>query len=172
MIGKFLRLIIAVLLCVASVGLFIEGIVGWGVVVDIIAGFFVLFHFKNEMNLLAFYFVRKNNFPKAEAILSKVKHPERMIKSQEAYFYFLSGLAESQKQQRNSKAEKFLKKALSTGLRMTNDQAMAKLNLSGIYLSQRNKKLSSYYLKETKKLDKRKILTTQIREVEAMMKRI
>ena len=172
MIGKFIRLIIAVLLCAASVGLFIEGIVGWGVVVDIIAAFFVLFHFKNEMNLLAFYFVRKNKFAKAEAILNKVKHPEKMIKRQEAYYYFLCALTEAQKQQRNTKAEKLFKKALSTGLKMTNDQAMAKLNLSGIYLSQRNKKLASYYLKETKKLDKRKLLTAQVREVEAMMKRI
>ncbi|MGQ1786415.1 MULTISPECIES: hypothetical protein [unclassified Saccharicrinis] len=172
MIGKYIRLIVAVVLCAASVLLFMNGFITWGVVVSFLSALFVLFHFKNEMNLLAFYFVRKNKFAKAEMILSTVKHPERMIKGQEAYFYFLSGLTEAQKGQRGSKSEKLLKKALSTGLRMKNDQAMAKLNLSGYYLSQRNKKLATYYLKETKKLDTRKMLSAQIKEVEGMMKRI
>lgn len=172
MIGKFIRIIIAVILCLVSTALFVNGIIGWGIVAVVVAGFSVLLHFKNEMNLLAFYFVRKNKMAKAEGILSKVKHPERMIKSQEAYYYFLTGLAEAQKGMRNTKAEKLLKKSISLGLRMTNDQAMAKLNLAGIYMSQRNKKLAAYYIRETKKLDKQKVLTDQIREVEHMMKRI
>jgi len=171
MIGKYIRLILAGVVCVVSVLLFINGFIGWGVMAVFIMALMVLFHFKNEMNLLAFYFLRKNKFAKAEAILNKVKHPERMIKSQEAYFYFLTGLVVSQSQ-KGSVAEKKFKKALSTGLRTDSDQAMAKLNLSGIYLSQRNKKLATYYLRETKKLDKRKMLTAQIREVETMMKRI
>ena len=171
MIGKNIRLIIAVLLCILSTVLFVKGIIGWGIVTVFISALFVLLHFKNEMNLLTFYFVRKNKLATAEAILNKVTYPERMIKSQEAYFYFLTGLVQSQKQ-KSSLAEKSLKKALSTGLRTDTDQAMAMLNLSGIYLSKRNKKLATYYLRETKKLDKNKILTPQIREVESMMKRI
>lgn len=171
MIGKYIRLIIAVIVCIVSAVLFVIGIIGWGIVAVLVSALLVLLHFKNEMNLLAFYFLRKNKFAKAETILNKVNHPERMIKSQEAYFYFLTGLIQSQNQ-KSSIAEKSLKKALSTGLRTENDQAMAKLNLSGIYLSQRNKKLATYYLRETKKLDKRKMLTAQIREVESMMKRI
>ena len=171
MIGKNLRLIIAAVLCIVSVVLFVKGIIGWGVVVVIVAGIFVLLHFKNEVNLLAFYLVRRGNIPKANTVLSKVKHPEKMIKSQEAYYYFLTGLIQAQSHN-NSKAEKSFKKALSTGLRMKTDQAVAKLNLSGIYLAQRNRKLATYYLNETKKLDKRKMLTDQIKEVEKMMKRI
>ncbi|WP_075590065.1 tetratricopeptide repeat protein [Labilibacter marinus] len=171
MIGKYIRLIIAVVICAGSVFLFMEGFIGWGVTASIISALFVLFHFKNEANLMAFFFVRKNKFAKAEAILATVKKPENLIKSQEAYYYFLTGLIEGQKHQ-NSKAEKSLKKALKTGLRTNSDQAMAKLNLSGIYLSQRNKKLATYYLKETKKLDKRKMMTAQIKEIEGMMKRI
>ncbi|GAF04374.1 hypothetical protein [Saccharicrinis fermentans] len=172
MIGKYIRLIVAVVLCAVSVLLFVNGFVTWGVIASILCALFVLFHFKNEMNLWAFYFVRKNKFAKAAVILDKVKHPEWMIKGQEAYFYFLSGLTEAQKGQRGTKAEKLLKKALSTGLRMKTDQAMAKLNLAGYYLSRRNKKLATYYIKETKKLDTRKMLTDQIKEVENMMKRI
>eukprot|EP01029_Cantina_marsupialis_P006622 TRINITY_DN1732_c0_g2_i1.p1 TRINITY_DN1732_c0_g2~~TRINITY_DN1732_c0_g2_i1.p1 ORF type:complete len:185 (+),score=4.31 TRINITY_DN1732_c0_g2_i1:243-797(+) len=171
MLRKYLRLIIAGILIVGSIFLFVKGLISLGVWTVLLSGIFVLLHFKNEMNLLAFYFVRKNKFAKAEAILGRVKRPEMMISGQEAYYYYLSGLIESQNHN-NSKAEKLFKKAIKTGLRTKTDQAVAKLNLSGIYLSQRNKKLSKYYLQEAKKLDHRKMLTPQIREIETMMKRV
>lgn len=169
--NKYVRLLIAGILLPVSIVLFVKGLVSVGVVLVLISLLFVLLHFKNEKNLLAFYFVRKNKFEKAGKVLNRVKNPERMIKSQEAYFYYLSGLMESQ-QHNNSKAEKLFKKALKTGLRTDTDQAVSKLNLSGIYLSQRNKKLSKYYLQEAKKQDKRKMLTAQVREIENMMKRV
>ncbi len=171
MIAKFIRLIIAVVICALSVVLFVKGFIGWGILAVFIAGLFVLFHFKNENNLLAFLFIRRNKIAAVDSILSRVKHPERMIKTQEAYFYYLRALVESQ-QNKINQAEKSFKKSLSTGLRMKNDQAVAKLNLSGIYLSKRNKKLSKYYLQEAKKLDTQKLLKEQIKEVEHMMKRI
>ncbi len=171
MLGKYIRLILAVLFTTSSVLLFINSLVGWGILTIIIALLFVLFQFKNEMNLLAFYFIRKNKFTTAERILLKVKHPEHMMKSQEAYYYYLLGLMQAQTHQA-SMAEKSFKKALSTGLRLKSDQAMAKLNLAGFYLSKRNKKLAKIHLMEAKKLDKQKMLTVQIREVENMMKRI
>jgi len=171
MIGKFIRLIIGGFLFLGAIALFIQVMIGWGILAVLVSGIFVLFHFKNEKNMVSFLFLRKGKFSAVDAILSKVKHPEKMINSQEAYYYYLKGLVETQKNNRKE-AEKTFKKALSTGLRMTNDQAMAKLQLSGIYLSQRNKKLSQYYLQEAKKLDKQKILSEQIKEVEYMMKRM
>ncbi|TRX61672.1 lipopolysaccharide assembly protein LapB [Carboxylicivirga sp. M1479] len=171
MLGKYIRIILAVLITIVSVFLFINGVIGWGVTLVVISLLLVLLHFKNEMNLLAFYFIRKNKFSKVESILSKVKHPERMIKSQEAYYYYLLGLTQAQTHQ-PALAEKSFKKALSTGLRLKNDQAMAKLNLAGFYLSKRNKKLAKIHLQEAKKLDTQKMLTAQIREIDNMMKRI
>jgi hypothetical protein len=168
---KYIRLIFAVVLTVLSVFLFIEGFVGWGVLLVIMSMLSVLFHFKNEMNLLAFYFIRKSKFSIVERILTKVKRPENMIKTQEAYYYFLLGLTQAQTNQ-PGKAEKSLKKALSTGLRLKSDQAMAKLNLAGFYLSKRNKKVAKIYLMDAKKLDKQNMLTAQIREIENVMKRI
>ncbi|MDD2798529.1 MAG: hypothetical protein PHV20_08055 [Bacteroidales bacterium] len=168
---KFIRLIIASLLIIGSVFLYIYGWIFTGVMIDLLASIFVLLHFKNEKNLLAFYFVRKNNIQGATLALNYVKRPELMIKSQEAYFYYLRGLVESQ-QRHVTKAEKSFKKALSTGLRMKNDQAVAKLNLAAIALSQRNKKVAMVYLESAKKLDKQKLLTAQIREIEMMMKKM
>lgn len=171
MIRKYVRLILAGLLLIGATLLFIKLIIGYGILTVLVSGLFVLFHFKNEKNLIAFYFVRKNKFAKAERILSKIKHPESMIKGQEAYYYYLSGLVDAQSN-RTSQGEKNFKKALETGLRVSTDQAVARLNLSGICLSKRNKKLAKYHLQECKKLDKHKALTAQIREIEGMMKRI
>ncbi|MBI9058632.1 MAG: hypothetical protein JEZ01_12780 [Labilibaculum sp.] len=171
MIRKYVRLIIAGILFLGSILLFVQAIIGYGVLAVLVSGIFVLFHFKNEKNLIAFYFVRKNKFAKAESILSKIKHPENMIKGQEAYYYYLSGLVDAQSN-RTSQGEKNFKKALEIGLRVSTDQAVARLNLSGICLSKRNKKLAKYHLQECKKLDKHKALTAQIREIEGMMKRI
>lgn len=171
MVRKYLRLIIAGILLLGSIGLFVYVSVSMGILVLLLSGLFVLTHFKNEKNIVAFYFVRKGKLKRAEGVLARVKHPERMIQNQEAYYYYLLGLVESQKNN-SSKAEKNFKKALNTGLRLTTDQAVAKLNLSGIALSQRNKKLASHYLQAAKKLDKQKLLKEQVKEIEAMMKRI
>lgn len=171
MIRKYVRLIIAGILFLGSIFLFVLALVGSGILAVLVSGIFVLFHFKNEMNLIAFYFVRKNKFEASGKVLGRVKNPENMIKGQEAYYYYLSGLVGAQKQN-NAQAEKNFKKALDTGLRLKTDQAVAKLNLSGIALSKRNKNLALHYLQEAKKLDKQKMLTTQIREIEGMMKRV
>jgi len=167
---KFIRLIIAGILLTFSVFAIIKLSVSLGVLVILLSGIFVLLHFKNENNLLAFYLVRKNKSEAATKVLNKVKHPENMIKSQEAYYYYLLGLSTVHKAP--LKAEKHFKKALSTGLRTKTDQALAKLNLAASALSQRNKKLATHYITECKKLDKNKMLHAQIKEVEAMMKRI
>lgn len=171
MIGKYLRLIIAGVILGAAIALIVVGYVSSGVWIIILSLLFVLFHFKNERILLAFFYVRKNKLQSAGKVLRKVKHPEYMIKSQEAYYYYLSALVEGQTG-KQANAEKLFKRSLKTGLRMKNDQAVAHLNLSGIYLQRRNKKLAKYYMTECKKLDKQKILTDQIKEVEYMMKRI
>ncbi|MCT4613860.1 MAG: hypothetical protein N4A49_03180 [Marinifilaceae bacterium] len=171
MIRNILKLIIAGLLIIGSVFAFVNGLISVGVWSIIVAGFFVLFHFKNQKNLIAFYYVRKNKMDKAAKVLDSVKHPERMIKSQEAYYYYLSGLVASQQHSIN-KAESMFKKALETGLRMDTDKAVARLNMSGMALRKRNKKLAKYHLQEAKKLDKRKMLTDQFKEIEYMMKRV
>lgn len=171
MIRKSLRLIIASLIFIGAIFLFVFGYIWWGILAILITGLVTLTHFRNESIMTAFYYLRKNDIKNAEKALGRLKHPEYLIKSQEAYYYFLFGLVESQLRS-ITKAEKYFKKALNTGLRMKNDQAVAYLNLSGIYLSQRNKKVATHYLSEAKKLDKAKLLSDQVKEIEAMLKRI
>lgn len=171
MIRKSVRLVIAGVLLLTSIFCYIKGFGGFGFWAAFLSSLAVLFHFKNERNLLTFLFVRRNKLETAEKILNSVKHPEGMIKSQEAYHHYLKGLVLAQKNER-SKAEKLFKTALNIGLRSSMDQSVARLNLASFCLAKRNKKLAKYHLQECKKLDKRKMLTEQIREVEFMMKRI
>lgn len=171
MVRKYVRLAIAVLVLCGSVVLFATGSVYYGFLVFLFSCLFVLIHFKNEKNLLAFYYLRKNKIQSAGKVLAKVKHPESMIKSQEAYCYYLTASVELRKHN-TSIAEKGFKKALATGLRIDSDQAVAKLQLAGISLSRRNKKMATHYLQEAKKLDSKKLLTSQVRELEGAMKRM
>jgi len=171
MVRKLVRLIIAAIIFLGSIGLFVTGSIYWGILVLLFSGLFVLAHFKNEKNLAAFYYLRKNKFEAAGSILSKVKHPESLIKSQEAYYYFLTASIELQNHN-NSKADKYFKKALKLGLRLKTDQAIAKLNLSGITLTRGNKQMAKRYLQEAKNLDDKKVLTPQVKELERMMKRM
>lgn len=171
MIGKYIRLILATLVTLASVFLFINGSIGGGIWLIILALFLVLFHFKNEINLLAFLLIRFNKFDKAEAVLSRVKHPERMLKSQEAFYHFLIGVSHGQLNQL-SRAEQNMKKALSLGLRMKSDQAMAKLSLASYYMAKRKKNLAIKFINDAKKLDERKMLSEQIKELESMIRRV
>ena len=143
----------------------------YGILLLLLAGLILLTIYKNEWIMLAFYYMRKGQAAKSEKILNKIKYPEKLVKSQQAYYYFLKGLVETQLRGMN-KAEKQFKMALSTGLRMKNDQAIANLNLAGIYLSKRNKKVATHYLQEAKKADKHKLLSEQIKDFEKHMKRI
>lgn len=126
----------------------------------IICGFVILTIFRNENNLTAFYYLRKNQLDKAKQALERVKYPEGLISSQQAYHFYLKGLIISQ--QEPLKAEKFFLKALNLGLRMDTDKAVAKLNLAAAAMQKRKKQQAIMYINEAKKLDKQGVLKEQI----------
>lgn len=171
MYNKQIKIILIIIVTAFAAYQFYLVNIFYGILLILLAGLILLTIYKNEYIILAFYYMRKGNAEKAEKILEKIRYPERLVKSQQAYYYFLKGLTETQLRGMN-KAEKFFKMALSTGLRMKNDQAIANLNLAGIYLSKRNKKVATHYLQEAKKADKHKLLSEQVKEFEKHMKRI
>ena len=71
-----------------------------------------------------------------------------------------------------TQAEKFFRKAISYGLNMNQDLAMAKLSLAGIMMQKRRKREATNLLNEAKKLDKHGILVQQIKMMQTQMKRI
>jgi len=170
MYNKEIKIALTLAIFSASIYLFTEGEIGYGIVILLFMGLIILSIFRDERILKAFYHLRKNDMQKAQATLSKIKHPEKLIKSQEAYFYYLNGLVLSQTQM--NKAEKFFKKALNLGLRNDTDKAVAKLNMAGLAMSRRRKREATTLLAEVKKLDKHNMLEDQVKMMKQQLKRI
>lgn len=171
MISRIIRFSLVILLFVWTVLLFVQGEIGYGIMVFLLDGLVILSIFKNEINLLAFLMLRRNKFESAKNILNWIKSPNGMIKSQQAYYFYLHGLIDSQRGQ-IKEAEKSFKAAIQLGLRMKQDQAVAKLNLAAAVAAKRNKPEALRLLKDAKKLDTYKLLTDQIKMLENQLKRI
>tara|TARA_Y100000385_G_scaffold278829_1_gene327645 strand:- start:1316 stop:1828 length:513 start_codon:yes stop_codon:yes gene_type:complete len=170
MYNKEIKIALAIIILACSIFLFNSGEIGYGIVVLIIMGLVILSIFKDERIVKAFYHLRKNDMQKAASTLNKIKHPDKLIRSQEAYYYYLNGLILSQTQMNQS--EKFFKKALSIGLRTDTDKAVAKLNLAGLAMSRRKKREATTLITEAKKLDKHNMLDEQLKMMKQQLKRI
>ena len=171
MLNRIIKYILVALSFGWMIFQFYQGNIGNGILFFFITGIFVLSLFRHELIMLAFLHVRRGKMEKAEKTLEKIRHPEALPKGQEAYYYFLKGLILSQGNQ-FTRSEKLFRKAINTGLRMKQDEAVAKLNLAGIAIMKRRKREAINLLSEVKKLDKRKLLDDQVKMVQQQMKRI
>ena len=171
MFNKNIKLVIAVAIVAWAVYEFTQKHIGNGISLILLAGVFVFFYFKNELLLLAFLRLRKQDFPGAQKWLNYVKNPSgALIKKQEGYYNFLHGLLVSQTNL--TQAEKYFKKALKLGLSMSHDIAMAKLQLAGVAMTKRRKREATNLIAEAKKLDKHGVLNEQIKMMKQQMKKI
>lgn len=171
MFNKNIKLIIAALILGYAVYQFIEGYIGNGVFLIFLSSIFVFLYYRNEMILLSFLRMRKQDFEGTNKWLSKIKNPEASLtKKQQGYYNYLYGIMSSQTNL--TTAEKYFKKALKLGLSMDHDIAMAKLSLAGIAMQKRRKREATTLLNEAKKLDKQNMLTDQIKTMQQQMKRI
>ena len=115
--------------------------------------------------------MRKQDFDGTEKWLMRIKNPETaLIKKQVGYYNYLFGIVYSQRNL--TTAEKYFKKAISYGLNMNQDLAMAKLSLAGILMQKRRKREATFLLNEAKKLDSHGLLDQQIKLMQNQMKRI
>lgn len=170
MFNKNIKLVLAVAIIAYAIYQFTEGYIGNGIMLILLSLIFVFLYFKNEFILLAFLKLRKQDFDGAKKWLDKIKNPESaLVKKQQGYYNYLHGLMVSQTNM--NEAEKYFKKAISLGLSMDHDLAMAKLNLAGIAFSKRRKQEAQKLLTEAQKLDKQGMLTEQIKMMKQNMKR-
>jgi tetratricopeptide (TPR) repeat protein len=171
MFNKNIKLILAVLVVAYAVYQFIEGNIGNGIALIFLASIFVFLYFRNEIIILAFLRMRKQDMAGTENWLTKIKNPEAALtQKQQGYYNYLYGIIFSQKNL--TTAEKYFRKALKLGLNMDYDVAMAKLSLAGIAMQKRRKREATTLLQEAKKLDKNNMLTEQIKMMQQQMKRI
>ena len=161
---NIVRLILGFALLGAAITLMVFGFWGWGILALFISILIVVTFFFNENMLLAQWFLRKDNMPKAEMFLRRITNYEKqLIRAQHGYFQLLMGLIESRKTPMQS--EKYFKKSLTLGLHMDHNVALAKLSLAGIAMGKRNKREAQMYLTEAKKADKNKLLADQIKQM-------
>ncbi|MBK0379549.1 tetratricopeptide repeat protein [Mucilaginibacter segetis] len=166
--SNIIRLIIACVIMGAGVTLCGFGFWGWGILVFLIGGLVLLTFFFNENMLIAQYYLRKEKSEKAEEWLLKINDYEKQLhKGQYGYYNLLIGLIESRKAP--MKSEKYFKKALTMGMRMSHNTALAKLSLAGISMAKRNKREAQMYLQEAAKDDKNKLLADQIKMMKGQM---
>lgn len=171
MFNKNIKLVLAGISIAFAVYQFIEGNIGNGIALILLAGIFVFLYYKNELILLAFLQLRKQNFEGAKKWLDKIKNPEASLtRKQQGYYNYLHGLMLSQTN--ITQSEKYFKKAIKLGLSMKQDLAMAKLNLAGIAMTKRRKREAQLLLTEAKKLDKHGMLKEQIQMMKQQMKKI
>jgi tetratricopeptide (TPR) repeat protein len=171
MFNKNIKLVLAALLIGYAVYQFIEGYIGNGLFLILFSLIFIFLYFRNELILMAFLRMRKQDLEGTGKWLSRIKNPGTALTGkQQGYYNYLYGIIYSQKNL--SQAEKYFKKALEFGLNMDYDVAMAKLSLAGIAMQKRRKREASSLLREAKKLDKNNMLTEQIRMMQQQMKKI
>ncbi|MGB0949499.1 MAG: DUF2892 domain-containing protein [Marinirhabdus sp.] len=170
MFNKNIKLVLTALLLGLAVWQFVEGNIGNGIMYVLFSSVFVFLYFKNEMILMAFLRLRKQDFEGAKKWLGRIKNPAAaLVKKQQGYYNYLNGLMVSQTDLNG--AEKYFKRAVSLGLNMSADMAMAKLNLAGIAMTKNRKREAALLLAEAKKLDKHNMLSEQIKMMKQQMKR-
>lgn len=171
MFNKNIKLFVAIAIIAYAIYQFVDNEIGNGIFLLLLSSIFILFYFKNELIILAFLQLRKQNFEGAKKYLDKIKNPEgALVRKQQGYYNYLNGLMVSQTNL--NAAEKFFKKAVELGLSMDQDLALAKLQLAGIAASRRKKIEAEKLLKEATKLDKHNMLKEQIVMLKQQLKKI
>lgn len=165
---NFVRLIIAGVLLGATVALFFFGHWGWGILGILFILVVLITYFFHENMLIAQFYLRKENMDKAEQWLKKITNYEtQLIRVQQGYYFLLLGLIESRKAP--LKSEKFFRKALTLGVHMDHNIALANLSLAGVMMAKRNKREAERYLQIAKKADKKKLMAEQIKMMQDQM---
>ncbi len=171
MFNKNIKLVIAGLLVAFAIYQFTESNIGNGIFLLLLSIIPIALYFKNEMILLAFLKLRKQDMDGAKKFLDKITNPEgALVKKQQGYYNYLNGIMVSQTNL--NQAEKYFKKAIALGLSMDQDLALAKLQLAGIAMTRRRKIEATGLLTEAKKLDKHGMLKDQIKMMKEQMKKI
>lgn len=171
MFHKNIKLVLAVLIFATAIWQFTESNIGNGIFLILLTLIPILLYFKNELIIMAFLKLRKQDFDGAKKWLDKIKNPEAaLVRKQQGYYNYLNGLMVSQTNL--NQAEKFFKRAIELGLSMNMDLAVAKLNLAGIAMSRRRKIEATNLINEVSKLDKQGMLKDQVKMMKEQLKKI
>ncbi len=161
MITFLIRCILTALALAYNSYLFYVGSWGWGISFIFVSAILVFSFFRNENMILALNQMRVGNTEKAKRHINRVTHPQFLPKKQHAYILYLQAVMNTQ-DFGLAKSEQLLRRALTMGLRTDQDQAVARMHLSGICAQTGRKKEALSLLSEAKKLDKKGLMKEQL----------
>lgn len=129
------------------------------------AVFFVYGYFKSGTVYIAHLALKKEDFDKAEKLISKIKNPHLLSKGQKSYFHFtLGAIASNNKDWETSYSE--WTKALNIGLRTENDASIALLNLANVELERKNFKKAHAFITKVRKLKLKPFVKSETDNIE------
>lgn len=165
---KFVRPLLGILFVAVAVWLFILGYNFLGVIASTVSVLLILFYFFNEKIMLTFLLLKRNKMNEARKLLESIKNPEKLLTAgQQATYYFMLGSAQGQ--EKLFQSEKFFKRALAIGLRLSYYRVIAYLSLAGIAIAKGNRREAESMLSDAKKNDKNKMFTDQIKMVRSQL---
>ena len=165
MYNPIVRIIFGIVSLVLAWNFYSSGNITSFYMVMVAIGLIVWGYFKNGTVFLAFQQLKKENYLKAEQFLSKIKNPNLLKKFQKSYYHFIKGFIELNKQNIDNSYIEF-KKALELGLRTENDTSIVTLNLASIELERKNYEKAKTYLDQTKKLNHKLELNSEVERIE------
>jgi tetratricopeptide (TPR) repeat protein len=161
MLGFVIRCILSAFSLFLLIYSFVTGHWGWGIVMIFVTALVVLTFFRNQYMILALNQMRVGNHEKAHDYLKKISRPDLLPKKQHAYVLYLKAMLGTQ-ELGFAKSEQMLRSAIQMGLRTKQDNAVARLHLSGICAQTGRKSEALTLLGEAKKMDENGILKEQI----------
>jgi len=168
MISFIFRCLLAAISISFNTWLFASGHWGWGIVFIFVTALIILSFFRNENMILALNQMRLGNTDKAKKHINRITHPQFLPRKQHAYVLYLQAVMNSQ-EFGFAKSEQVLRKALALGLRTAQDNAVARMHLSGICAQTGRKNEAISLLSEAKKLDKDGIMKDQIKMMQQQL---
>lgn len=168
MTGFIIRIALTLSALSFNVWLFATSHWGWGITFILVTGLLVASFFRNEKMIWALYQMQKGDQEKAKKFINKITHPQFLPKRQHAYILYLQALMNAQDMGLNQ-SEPLLRKALSLGLRTSEDNAVARMHLAGICAQSGRKTEAISLLGEAKKFDKNGMLRDQIKMMQQQL---
>ncbi|WP_407557071.1 hypothetical protein [Winogradskyella sp. 4-2091] len=160
-----LRLIFVIIGIITAIFFYTEAMYSNMVMMLIASALFVYGYYKSGTVYAAFQQLKKQNFKKAEALISMIKNPDRLSKGQKSYYYFSKGIIDSEKEDWDN-AYTNLIEANRIGLRTKNDTSIVLLNLANVEFERKNYASAVNYIKHTKEFKLQPLIKTELDKLE------
>ena len=167
MLTRLIKILLAASSLAYTVYLFSIAQTGAAIGMIFVTIILVVMTLKSMRLVLAFVQIRQQKMPEAKKWLGRVQQ-NQLWPRQRGYYNFLLGSLTMEENM--NVAEKYLREAVSLGLRQAHDEAAAKLNLAVIASTKRRTREAIMLLNDCKRLDTKGMLTKDIKMVEQAVK--